>query len=80
MIANDSNKPLTNVCNRNVDNNKGWKFFKMGILMKINNAIIEMNILQQKKTLLKVYTLYFLNIFLEFNIFIEIIRNLNRIR
>ena len=23
MIDNDSNKPLTNVCNRNVDNNKG---------------------------------------------------------
>ena len=66
MIANDSNKPLTNVCNRNVDNNKGcelqspyhWKIIKMGILLKINNTIIEMNILQQKKPLLKVYVVF----------------------
>ena len=57
MIANENNKPLTNVCNRNVDNKKGceqqspyhWKIIKMGILLKINNTNIQMNILQQKK-------------------------------
>ena len=57
MIANDNKKQLTNVSNRNVANNKGceqqspylWKIIKMGILLKINNTIIEMNILQKKK-------------------------------
>ena len=66
MISNDNRKPLTNISNRNVYNNKGceqqspylWKIIKMGILLKINKTIIEMNILQ-KKILLKVYVVFY---------------------
>ena len=58
MIANDNKKQLTNLSNRNVANNKGckqqspylWKIIKMGILLKINKTIIEMNILQKKNS------------------------------
>ena len=58
MISNDNIKPLTIISNGKVYNNKGceqqspypWKIIKMGVLLKINNTIIEMNILQKKNS------------------------------